>query len=51
MSWFHDVVAGQPSLAPAAAVYVGITAWVALVARLPAAKPRSTHETARAAIA
>lgn len=51
MSWLHDVVARQPSLAPAAAVYVGITAWVALVARLPAAKPRDTGETARAAMA
>ena len=51
MSRFHDLLAGQPSLAPAVAVYVGITAWAALVARLHPSKSWTRHESARAAMA
>lgn len=40
MSWLRDVVLPHPWLAPAAAVYVGITGWAALRARRAVADSR-----------
>jgi glycosyltransferase involved in cell wall biosynthesis len=33
LSWLRDVVVPRPWLAPAAALYVGLTAWAAIIAR------------------
>ncbi|MEO5852659.1 MAG: glycosyltransferase [Nocardioides sp.] len=38
-SWLRDVVAPRPWLAPAGLVYVGLTAWAALLARRTPAHP------------
>ena len=51
MSWLRDVVVVRPSLAPAAVVYVAITAWSALLARLRPTKPWGRDESSRAALA